>query len=610
MRVLCAAGLAASVLACGSPMSRHPEASSGASSQTQSLTDYLNGEFEEELARQPEWATAMGRKDNYGKLDDRSEMAQQIELEWRRQSVQQMKALFDRSQLNAEDQTSFDMWATELDDAELRAKFRRHAYIFGYRGPHTDVPNLLITYHKVDEASDMAAYTARLIALATVLDQACERAQLAATDGIRPPKFGYERTISEAQRVISGQPFVSTGADSPLWADAKAKIQGLVDLGKVDTGRAKELEAGVREALLSRVQPAYTRLIDSLKTDMPRAPSGKVGSLTLPDGRAWYAASLRLQTTTDKSAEEIHAIGLREVARIHREMDAIRQHVHFQGDSKAFFEFMRTDRQFYPASTDQSRADYLRVSENLIESLKPRLPEHFGRLPKAELVVRRVEAFREMPGGAAHYYRPTPDGKQPGIFYSHMSDMSALATWAQEAVTYHEGIPGHHMQIAIATELTNLPTFRTQYGYTAYSEGWGLYAEGLAKEMGRYTNPYNDFGRLSSELWRAVRLVADTGIHDAGWTEDEAVKYALENSPRPEPAVRSEIRRFILWPGQATSYKIGAMEILRLREESRRMLSAKFDVRRFHDVVIGGGGLPLSILDRRVRAWTEAERKR
>ena len=172
MRELCAAGLAASVLACGSPMSRHPEASSGASSQTQSLTDYLNGEFEEELARQPEWATAMGRKDNYGKLDDRSEMAQQIELEWRRQSVQQMKALFDRSQLNAEDQTSFDMWATELDDAELRAKFRRHAYIFGYRGPHTDVPNLLITYHKVDEASDMAAYTARLIALATVLDQA------------------------------------------------------------------------------------------------------------------------------------------------------------------------------------------------------------------------------------------------------------------------------------------------------------------------------------------------------------------------------------------------------------------------------------------------------
>ena len=205
---------------------------------------------------------------------------------------------------------------------------------------------------------------------------------------------------------------------------------------------------------------------------------------------------------------------------------------------------------------------------------------------------------------------PTPDGKQPGIFYSHMSDMSALATWAQEAVTYHEGIPGHHMQIAIATELTNLPTFRTQYGYTAYSEGWGLYAEGLAKEMGLYANPYNDFGRLSSELWRAVRLVADTGIHDVGWTEDEAVKYALENSPRPEPAVRSEIRRFILWPGQATSYKIGAMEILRLREESRRMLSAKFDVRRFHDVVIGGGGLPLSILDRRVRAWTEAERKR
>ena len=196
------------------------------------------------------------------------------------------------------------------------------------------------------------------------MDQASERAKLAATDGIRPPKFGYERTISESQRVISGQPFANTGSDSPLWADAKAKIKHLVDLGKIDAGRANELEAGVREALLSRVKPAYTRLIESLKTDLPRAPSGKVGSLTLPDGRAWYAASLKLQTTTDKSAEEIHAIGLSEVARIQKEMDAIRQQVHFQGDSKAFFEFMRTDRQFYPANTDQARANYLRVSED------------------------------------------------------------------------------------------------------------------------------------------------------------------------------------------------------------------------------------------------------
>jgi uncharacterized protein (DUF885 family) len=285
MRILFAAGLAASVLACGSPTSSQPEASSGpAARQTPTLTDYLNGEFEEELARQPEWATAMGRKDHYDKLDDRSEMGQQIELEWRRQSVQEMKAQFDRSRLSAEDQTSFDMWATELDDAELRAKFRSHAYIFGYRGPHTDVPNLLITYHKVDEASDMTAYTARLIALATVLGQASERAKLAATDGIRPPKFGYERTISESQRVISGQPFANTGSDSPLWADAKAKIKHLVDLGKIDAGRANELEAGVREALLSRVKPAYTRLIESLNTDLPRAPSGKVGLVDYSQG--------------------------------------------------------------------------------------------------------------------------------------------------------------------------------------------------------------------------------------------------------------------------------------------------------------------------------------
>ena len=609
--MLLAAALATSALACGSPRAIPAEESSTVgSSHTQTLTEYLNGEFDEELARQPEWATSMGRKDNYTKLDDHSERGQQIELEWRRQSVREMKARFDRSRLNAEDQTSFDIWASELDDAELRAQYRRHAYIFGYRGPHTGLPDLLITYHKVDEPSDMRAYNARLIALGTALDQESERAKLAANDGIRPPQFGYERTISESERVISGQPFANAGRDSPLWADAKAKIKNLLDAGKLDSTQARELQTQAREALLSVVKPSYTRLIESLRAELSRAPSGKVGALTLPNGAAWYSASLKLNTTTDLNAHEIHAIGLREVARLQKEMDAIRVQVRFAGDSKAFFEFMRTDRQFYLPNTDHARADYLRNSERLIESMQPRLPEYFGRLPKANLVVKRVEAFREMPGGAAHYFAPTPDGKQPGTFYSHMSDMNALATWAQEAVTYHEGIPGHHMQVAIAKELTDLPTFRTQYGYNAYSEGWGLYAEGLAKEMGFYSNPYNDFGRLSSELWRAVRLVADTGIHDLGWTEEEAVKYALDNSPRPEAAIRSEIRRFILWPGQATSYKIGAMKILSLRDESQRLLGTKFDIRRFHDVVIDSGGLPLSVLERRVKSWVEAEAKR
>jgi uncharacterized protein (DUF885 family) len=611
MKTLLTATFAAIALACGSPRATLPERSSTAGAgQTQTLTEYLNGEFEEELARKPEWATSMGRKDNYDKLDDHSEKGQRAELEWRRESVREMKARFDRSRLGAEDQTSYDIWAAELDAAEVAAPFRRHAYIFGYRGPHTELPNLLMIYHKVDDRSDMMAYNARLIALGTALDQASERAKLAAADGIRPPTFGYERTISESQRLISGQPFESNGPDSPLWADAKAKIKNLLDARKLDAMQAKELEAQTREALLSRVQPSYLRLIQSLKADISRASSGKTGALMLPNGHEWYAAALRLQTTTDMKAEEIHAIGLREVARLHKEMNAVREQVRFSGELMAFFEFMRTDRQFYLPNTDEARARYLRDSEHFIDAMKPRLPDYFGRLPKADLVVKRVEAFREMPGGAAHYYPPTPDGKQPGIFYSHMSDMSALATWTQEATTYHESVPGHHLQIAIATELTGLPTFRTQYGYTAYSEGWGLYAEALAKEMGFYRNPYNDFGRLSSELWRAVRLVADTGIHDLGWTEEEAVKYALDNSPRPEAAIRSEIRRFILWPGQATSYKIGAMKILSLREESKRALGAKFDIRRFHDVVINSGGLPLSVLERRVKSWVEAETRR
>jgi uncharacterized protein (DUF885 family) len=238
--------------------------------------------------------------------------------------------------------------------------------------------------------------------------------------------------------------------------------------------------------------------------------------------------------------------------------------------------------------------------------MQAKLPDYFGRLPQAPLVVKRVEAFREEPGGAAHYYQPLPGGKQPGVFYAHLSEMKALSVWALESLCYHEGVPGHHLQIAIQNELQGIPLFRTQYGYTAFAEGWGLYAEALGKEMGFFTDPYNEFGRLSSELWRAVRLVVDTGLHSKGWTEAEAVAWALDNSPRPEGSVRSDVRRYLLWPGQATSYKIGMITIQALRDEARAALGDKFDWRSFHDTVIGGGSLPLPILERRVRAWIGA----
>jgi uncharacterized protein (DUF885 family) len=238
-----------------------------------------------------------------------------------------------------------------------------------------------------------------------------------------------------------------------------------------------------------------------------------------------------------------------------------------------------------------------------------RLPENFGKLPKADLVVRRVEKFREVAGGAQSYQQGTPDGSRPGIFYAHLIDMNQNPMWDLESTAYHEGLPGHHMQIAIAQELTGLPQFRTQYGYTAYVEGWALYTEKLAKEMGGfYQDPYSDMGRLNNEMWRAVRLVVDTGIHAKGWTQEQAVKFFMDNSPTPEGAIRSEIRRYTTSPGQATSYKLGMIKIQQLRDEAKKELGEKFSYPKFHDVVLGGGALPLPVLEARVQRWIAREK--
>lgn len=607
MRLLFASAFAALAVAC-SPAAPVGPTAEEIKAESEKLTKYLNAEYEEELAMNPLQLTAMGRKEKYDELGDFSEADNLKQLEWRRQSVADMKAQISRDKLNDDAKTSWDIWDSELARAELRQKWLRYSYVFGYGGPHTDLPNFLITYHKVETPEDMDALIARIGKLGAALDQSTERAKLAAADGIRTPKFGYDRTMLEATNMISGAPFAK-GEDSPLWAYVNEKIGYLLASDRANDGQAAAWRAAADKALKEQVKPAYDRLIAWMKSDVANAKSGKVGALTLPNGVDWYNASLEVQTTTKMTAEEIHELGLSEVKRIHAEMEAIREKVGFKGDLKAFFEFMRTDKQFYLPDTDAGRAEYLKKAEGYLDAMKVKLPEYFGRLPKAPLIVKRVEAFREVPGGAAHYYAPTPDGSQPGIFYAHLSDMSAVSLWALESLAYHEGVPGHHMQIAIQNELTDIPVFRTQYGYSAFAEGWGLYAEELGKEMGMFTDPYNDFGRLNSELWRAVRLVLDTGLHAKGWTEDEAVAWAMANSARPESSIKSEVKRFLLWPGQATTYKIGMITIQKLRDEARKELGDKFDWKTFHDTVIDGGSMPLPILENRVRAWIAEQKK-
>jgi uncharacterized protein (DUF885 family) len=416
--------------------------------------------------------------------------------------------------------------------------------------------------------------------------------------------------IEQAGKVVTGAPFTD-GPDSALWTDAQAKADALVASGKIDAARAQALKDDARAALVEAVQPAFADVIAWYTADLPNTtvnPSG-VGS-THPDGAAYYAERLRASTTTDLTAEQIHQIGLDEVVRIRGEMETLKEKVGFDGDLKAFFRFVDTDPRFKYPETDAGRQAYIDDATAAIATIKQQLPDYFGLLPKADLVVKRVEAFREVDGAAQHYYPSTPDGSRPGVYYAHLSDMSAMPKTTLEVIAYHEGLPGHHMQIAIAQELEGVPEFRKQAGFNAYAEGWGLYSEWLAREMpGTYTDPYSEYGRLTSEMWRAIRLVVDTGLHAKGWTEDQAVAYFSENSSIPLPAIQAEVRRYITWPGQATGYKIGMLKIQELRAKAEAELGEGFDIRGFHDAVLGGGAMPLTLLERRIDQWIASGKK-
>ena len=575
--------------------------------ESQRFIEWLDAEYAEELDSSPLLKTRQGDKSAHGELNDVSEAALDAQLQWRRSSVAQMRSNFDRNQLDKQGKLSWDLWEYILEDAQRSEPFRRHRYIFGRRGPQSALANSLINYQEVIDANDMGDYISRLNQSQRYFQQYLERAKLAAADGIRAPHFDYQQAISEARRVTSGAPFDKQD-DSALWADITAKIEQLVETGEIGESQADEFREQSRSALLTRFKPALDEIVAWLEQDLENVSDVAKGAWSLPNGEAYYNSRLANMTTLPLSADEIHEIGISEVARIQTEMEQIKRQVGFEGSLQEFFTYLREDDQFYYPSTDEGRSNYLSLADDLLANMYERLPEYFGILPTAGLQVRRVEAFRETAGGAAHYARGTKDGSRPGTFYAHLIDMRAASIFRLENLAYHEGVPGHHMQISIQQELENIPRFRTAKGYTAFSEGWGLYAEYLGKEMGFYNDPYTEFGRLSGEIWRAVRLVLDTGIHAKQWTQEEAVNYALTNSARPEPSVRSEIRRYFNNPGQATAYKIGMLKIQEVRAKAEAELGDDFDIRAFHDTVLGSGQLPMQTLEAEVDSWIESVR--
>jgi uncharacterized protein (DUF885 family) len=362
------------------------------------------------------------------------------------------------------------------------------------------------------------------------------------------------------------------------------------------------LVAAGAAALTTSVKPAYERLI-TLMTEQMAAAGSDDGVWRFADGAAYYRERLANYTTTALTPEQVHQLGLDQVARIHGEMRGIMAQTGFKGDLAAFFTFMRTDPRFYAPNTDAGRQLYLDESEKANQAITPLLPQWFGTLPKAPLVVKRVEAFREKSAGKAFYQRPAPDGSRPGTYYANLYNMADMPLTEVEALFYHEGVPGHHLQLAIQTELKDVPAFRQFGGVTAYSEGWGLYSEKLAKDMGLYTDPYRDFGRLQLELHRAIRLVVDTGLHHKRWSREQAIKYVGDNSADAPGGIVKAIERYIVYPGQATAYMVGRLKISDLRDKAQAALGAKFDVKGFHDVVLLAGPVPLDVLEERVDAW-------
>ena len=569
------------------------------------LTAFLDAEFAEELKLRPQLATRLGLKDGADRLDDISEAGQLKRLQWRRDSVARMKALFDRSKLSPEAQVNYDIWALELDRAELDYKYRAYTpplYSSLY-SIHGQLPNFLINTHSVADAQDLANYAARIRAIPAVLDIAIAQSRESAAFGVRAPKFQIERVIAGSQDIIGGAPF-GPGKDSALWADAKAKAAKLVDAGKLTPAQSAAQLEDIRAALLA-MKPAYERVIAWARSELATAPAGRVGAVSLPGGLTYYDAELKLNTTTDLTAAQIHEIGLKEVARIEAEQDALAKQAGFP-NRQAYYD--AREKQFPPTAwNDQNRADYLKASNDFVAKTRTLLPGWFGELPAYRMEVIREPSFSEVPGGAAHAAGPSPDGSRPGRTWVHLAGVTDDPA-AMYTLMCHEAMPGHVTQGDIQVRQQGGPRFRKSYGYVAFSEGWALYAEALCKEMGAYPDIAADFFRLDAELFRAARLVVDTGIHAKGWTEEQAVAYMAETGRQPADKARSEVRRYITLPGQATGYKIGMLKIMELRRKAEQQLGAKFDIKSFHDLLIASGSQPLSILERRVDEWIAARR--
>jgi uncharacterized protein (DUF885 family) len=555
------------------------------------LNAFFEGIFERDIANNPNRQTRLGLKtERQGEWTDISDNYANTRTAEKKADLAALLADFDYAKLTHEGQLSYDIFRFDLEQAIENGAFLKHFYVVDqFQGQFTSPLSLLQNNHKIDTQQDALDYISRIQGIEGLMREMVRQSQDREKFGVVAPDFAFPAMIADIKSIIQ---------QSPLKNDIAAKITQL----DIPDAEKNTLRKQANEAIDGAFQRGYTALLDEVKR-LSKLQDQTNGVWALPDGDKFYQNRIKHHTNLKMTAEQIHEFGKADVARIHDEMRGIMKQVDFKGSLQDFFAFVRTDPNNFYADSAAGREAFLADARAETAEIFKVAPQFFKRLPKAELEVRRVEKWRENSTSIAFYNTPSMDGSRPGIYYANLADMTGVQKYVFKAITFHEGVPGHHFQLALAQELEGLPKFRKFGGGNAFVEGWALYAEKLAKEMGFYTDPMHDFGRLQDEIWRSVRLVTDTGIHAKKWSRQQAMDYFTKNTPLSKQDIETEVERYFVNPGQALGYKMGMTKILELRDKAQAALEDKFDIRDFHEVVIGAGAMPLPILAQQVERY-------
>ncbi len=552
--------------------------------------------FEEMLRLMPTMATWLGDERYNDRLENTASAAFGEEYAAvNRRFLETVRAI-DPATLTGSDRISYDVFVRERELALAEQRFP------GYLLPVDQMDSMASTFalfgsgaaaQPFRNAADYDHFLTRSGDFIVWVDTAIASMREGMRRGVTQPRAVILKVVPQLREIANPDP-----EKTVFWNAIRAMPES------VSAADRERITARWRSTITSGIVPAYLRLADFIEKEYAPAARTSVGWSALPDGAEWYRHQIRKQTTTDLTAEEIHALGLTEVARIRAEMEAVKRQVGFNGDLAAFFRYLQTDPKFYFTRSEDVLQGYVQLKQR-IDAL---LPKMFSDFPKAQYEVRAVEPFRAASAAGGSYQPPSADGKRPGIFYVNTYNLKAQPIFGMETLSLHEAAPGHHFQIAIQQELSELPRFRRFNGYVAYAEGWALYAESIGKELGLFTDPYQWYGRLSDEMLRAMRLVVDTGLHAKGWSREQAIQYMTDNSSMVASDVEAEVERYIVWPGQALGYKVGQLRISAMRARAEAALGPRFDIRAFHSQVLRDGALPLAVLEAKIDRWIATQK--